>query len=79
MDTPPNTSPIETPAKTEEKSIGPAIGIIVIIVIIILGGLYFWGQRIERQKQLQKNIDESSSMNSIESETSIKVSGSVTT
>ena len=29
-----------------EKSVGPAIGIIIIIIIIVLGGLYFWGQRV---------------------------------
>ena len=27
-------------------SLGPIIGGIVILVIIILGGLYFWGQRV---------------------------------
>lgn len=32
------------------KSIGPIIGIIIIILIMILGGLYFWGQRVERTR-----------------------------
>lgn len=46
---PQNQTPIMTPGLTphEEKSIGPAIGIIIIIVVIVLGGLYFWGQRLE--------------------------------
>ncbi len=66
METPfQNPQPVETmPEKTVEKSIGPAIGIIVIIVLIVLGGLYFWGQRLERQKALPQNVpDQNSSMN----------------
>lgn len=63
----PPINPItQTPTKKEEKSIGPAIGIIVIIVIIILGGLYFWGQRlaqkpapvVEQQPQTQQEVPE---------------------
>jgi len=38
------------PQINEERSVGPAIGIIVIIAVIVLGGLYFWGQRAEKQK-----------------------------
>ncbi len=34
------------PPKTE-RAIGPAIGIIIIIIVIVLGGLYFWGQRLQ--------------------------------
>lgn len=46
----PPINPItQTPTQKEERSIGPAIGIIVIIAIIILGGLYFWGQRLAQQ------------------------------
>jgi uncharacterized protein HemX len=33
----------------ESKSVGPAIGIVVIILIVVLGGLYFWGQRMNTQ------------------------------
>jgi len=46
---PQNQAPIMTPplAPHEEKSVGPAVGIIIIIFIIVLGGLYFWGQRLE--------------------------------
>ena len=42
--------PEETP---KPSSIGPLIGIIIVILVIVLGGLYFWGQRVE------KNADES--------------------
>jgi hypothetical protein len=41
-----NTSPISSGG---DKSIGPAIGIIIIITVMVLGGLYFWGQRAEKQ------------------------------
>ena len=30
--------------------------IIVIIVVIVLGGLYFWGQRIEKQKEISTPV-----------------------
>jgi hypothetical protein len=43
-------TPSPSPAPTEDKSVGPAIGIVIVIIIIILGGLYFWGQRIDRQR-----------------------------
>lgn len=33
-----------------KSGIGSIIGIIIIISIIILGGLYFWGKRIEESK-----------------------------
>jgi hypothetical protein len=47
----PVPAPVQTP--TEEKSVGSAIGIIIIIVIIILGGLYFWGQRVAKQAPVE--------------------------
>lgn len=44
--------PQETQVQVGENksSIGSIIGIIIIIAIIILGGLYFWGKRIEESK-----------------------------
>ena len=33
-----------------KSGIGSIIGIVIIISIIILGGLYFWGKRIEESK-----------------------------
>jgi hypothetical protein len=33
----------------EERNLGPAIGVIVIIALIVLGGLYFWGQRMDKK------------------------------
>ncbi len=50
-----NNAPLNTPPVTpmqsmdpqpERKSVGPAIGIIIIISVLILGGLYFWGQKL---------------------------------
>ena len=44
---PQNQTPLSQPPQTaSEKSVGPAVGIIIIIIIIVLGGLYFWGQRV---------------------------------
>lgn len=41
-----------TPQKNE-SSIGSIIGTIIVIAIIILGGLYFWGKRIDEAKLKQ--------------------------
>jgi len=42
-----NTIPPQMPDKTSMSGI---IGTIIIIALIILGGLYFWGKRINTQK-----------------------------
>jgi hypothetical protein len=39
----------------QKSSIGSIIGTVIIIAIIILGGLYFWGKRIEESK-LKQNL-----------------------
>jgi FtsZ-interacting cell division protein ZipA len=49
-----------------KSSIGSIIGTIVIIAIIILGGLYFWGKRVEdsklRQNMVTDNTDQTTQM-----------------
>lgn len=40
------------------SSAGPIIGIIILIAVVILGGLYFWGQRVNNQiAPTETNID----------------------
>lgn len=46
------------PQEQNKSSIGSIIGTIIIITIIILGGLYFWGKRIEESRYKQKIIQE---------------------
>ena len=41
-----------------QSSIGSIIGTIIIIAIIILGGLYFWGKRVEETKMKQDLVSE---------------------
>lgn len=41
-----STPPIVTPPKEPEKKSGPIIGIIIIVLLLALGGLYFWGARL---------------------------------
>lgn len=49
-----NTPP--TPELEEKSSWGSAIGIILIVAIIVIGGLYFWGQKIdERLSEFESN------------------------
>lgn len=39
-----------TPVPENKSSIGSIIGTIIVISIIILGGLYFWGKRIDEAR-----------------------------
>lgn len=41
-----------------KSSIGSIIGTIIIIALIILGGLYFWGKRLEESKATQDALME---------------------
>ena len=43
------------PTTQNKSSVGSIIGTIVIIAVIILGGLYFWGKRVEEAK-LRQNL-----------------------
>lgn len=47
--TPVNNAP--TTQMPEKASMSGVIGTIIIIALIILGGLYFWGKRINTQKE----------------------------
>lgn len=51
--------PIDAMGKTggEHVSIGGIIGTIIIIALIVLGGLYFWGKRIETNQQIQAQLN----------------------
>ncbi len=40
----------------EEKALGPAIGVVIIIFVLVLGGLYFWGQRMNTQKIAEEQM-----------------------
>lgn len=44
-----------------KTGVGSIIGTIIIIAIIILGGLYFWGKRIEETKNLNSSLTEQQS------------------
>lgn len=44
----------------QKSSIGSIIGIIIIIAVIILGGLYFWGKRVEESKVTESLVNETS-------------------
>ena len=55
-----NLTPKQNMHRPENKSsIGSIIGTIIIIAIIILGGLYFWGKRLEENKLKQNLVKES--------------------
>ncbi len=51
------------PQTQNKSSIGSIIGIIIIITIIILGGLYFWGKRVEEAKYKEQMINEAQNQN----------------
>ncbi|MEK7179877.1 MAG: hypothetical protein AAB706_00195 [Patescibacteria group bacterium] len=47
---PPQEQPIQEPRTP--SSMGALIGIIIVIAIIILGGMYFWGQRVDQKENI---------------------------
>jgi uncharacterized protein HemX len=49
--TPPTMSP-------EKASTSGVVGTVIIIALIILGGLYFWGKRINTQKEANALINQ---------------------
>ena len=52
------------PTTQNKSSIGSIIGTIVIIAVIILGGLYFWGKRVEEAKLRQNLVTDTSTQQS---------------
>lgn len=56
----PMGAPMGTPAMTPppKASTSGIIGTVIIIALIILGGLYFWGKRINTQKETAALINQ---------------------
>ena len=68
---PDNNMPIMNPSPMpgqESKSVGPLIGVIVIIAVIVLGGLYFWGQRLDEQKQSEAALQNDAATQELETQ-----------
>ncbi|TAL48910.1 hypothetical protein EPN83_02760 [Patescibacteria group bacterium] len=61
----PNMEGMGEPATGGQRPIGPAIGVVVILLVIVLGGLYFWGQRVERGK-IQERASEQGAQTDIQ-------------
>lgn len=59
-----------------DSSVGPVIGVIIILAVIVLGGLYFWGQRADKEDALEDNtaaeLDEIGSQSSSDNASSIE-------
>lgn len=53
-----------------EGSVGPMIGVIIILAVIVLGGLYFWGQRVDRSDNALNGDDTVAELEQIESQSS---------
>ena len=66
---PPMSQTSQTPQN--QSSIGGIIGTIIIIAIIILGGLYFWGKRIEENKLKQSLVSDTTSQETVTSEAAV--------
>jgi len=60
-------------------SAGPIIGIIIILAIIILGGLYFWSQRIEDVITTDDTMMTDEILNSINTQNSTDDTSSIET
>ena len=37
-----------------ENSVGPLVGIVIIVLILVLGGLYFWGERLKAKRDTDR-------------------------
>ncbi len=37
--------------KSAEHSVGPIVGAVIIVLILVLGGLYFWGERLNESQE----------------------------
>jgi hypothetical protein len=47
-----------TPEKPTEGSVGPAIGVIIIIAVLVIGALYFWGSRLNKEPEQSTSTPE---------------------
>lgn len=54
----PMSTPIAPMTSPEKASTSGVVGTIIIIALIILGGLYFWGKRINTQKEATALINQ---------------------
>jgi len=52
----------------KDTGVGPIIGSIIIIILIVLGGLYFWGYAIEKNKSDAPAEQNSEDLNRIEAD-----------
>jgi FtsZ-interacting cell division protein ZipA len=50
----------------QKSSVGGIIGTIIIIALIVLGGLYFWGKRIEESRAKQDLVSEGNDTQQVE-------------
>ena len=57
-----------------KSSIGGIVGTIIIIALIILGGLYFWGKRIEESKAKQELVNQESQATTSDTEANVIMS-----
>ena len=53
----------------QKSGVGSIVATIIIIAIIILGGLYFWGKRVEENKTKENLVEGSTQPTAEESET----------
>lgn len=54
----PMNAPVTSMTPPQKASTSGVIGTIIIIALIILGGLYFWGKRINTQKEANALINQ---------------------
>ena len=58
--TTPNPMPDQMPIMPQpESKAGPIIGIVIVVIVLIIGALYFWGQRLNREVPVTPSSDTS--------------------
>ncbi len=49
------------PETREKKGVGALIGVVIIVIILIIGALYFWQQKINKEIDEARNLAEENS------------------
>jgi hypothetical protein len=56
---PASQSPIDTSYALPvavSKPIGPTVGVFIVVILLIVGGLYFWGARLNKENEMRNQI-----------------------
>ena len=68
MDQTNQTNPVNPTNQPQKTGIGGTVGAIIIIILIVLGGLYFWGKRLEETRSVIQPVGQTADTTASSSE-----------